>query len=276
MESDKLKEIQELAKEAVKSIPSQKDYTQEQVKHMFSLLRGLSVACMDRLDVRSELKTVLPALKLGAFYDASRAIHDTSSFSYDRASIVRSNLNTVISIIEEAINNKKQGLSENPVIFYSWQSDLPNSTNRGFIKDSIEKAVKLLKNEVSVEARIESDTSGVTGSPDIVNTILSKINNSDIFVADISIVTQTKERSTPNPNVLFELGYAMKALGDKRVIMIFNDSYGDTGDLPFDLGFKRQLVYSLAEGDEKVEARKQIVKSLASAFKDIINDNQIR
>ena len=32
-------------------------------------------------------------------------------------------------------------------IFYSWQSDLANSTNRGFIEDCLKKAVKNLKKE---------------------------------------------------------------------------------------------------------------------------------
>src|ERR1043165_1253907 len=30
-------------------------------------------------------------------------------------------------------------------IFYSWQSDLPNSTNRGFIEDCLERAMKELR-----------------------------------------------------------------------------------------------------------------------------------
>ncbi|HEX5445733.1 MAG TPA: hypothetical protein VFW87_18035 [Pirellulales bacterium] len=32
-------------------------------------------------------------------------------------------------------------------LFYSWQSDLPNSTNRGFIDDCIHRALKELGKE---------------------------------------------------------------------------------------------------------------------------------
>lgn len=38
-------------------------------------------------------------------------------------------------------------------IFYSWQSDLPNSTTRGLIESSIEAAVRSLRNTVSVCVR---------------------------------------------------------------------------------------------------------------------------
>lgn len=58
-------------------------------------------------------------------------------------------------------------------VFYSWQSDLPNSTNRGFIEKALENAVKLIHNDESIEVEpvIDRDTVGVPGSPDIANTI---------------------------------------------------------------------------------------------------------
>lgn len=60
-------------------------------------------------------------------------------------------------------------------IFYSWQSDLPNSETRGLIQDSISSAVKMLRDTVEIEA--DRDTKGEYGSPDIVQTIFSKIVN---------------------------------------------------------------------------------------------------
>jgi hypothetical protein len=35
----------------------------------------------------------------------------------------------------------------NRVEFYSWQFDLPNSTNRGFIQAALEKAAKAIAND---------------------------------------------------------------------------------------------------------------------------------
>lgn len=73
-------------------------------------------------------------------------------------------------------------------IFYSWQSDLPGSKTRNIIQDGIKDAVRLLRDTVDIEA--DRDTKGEYGSPDIVNTILSKINECDIFVADVSAVSK--------------------------------------------------------------------------------------
>ena len=63
------------------------------------------------------------------------------------------------------------------IIFYSWQSDLPNKTNRGFIEEALEKAVKSIRsdNTIEVELVIDRDTKDIPGSPDISKTILEKI-----------------------------------------------------------------------------------------------------
>jgi hypothetical protein len=45
-------------------------------------------------------------------------------------------------------------------------------------------------------------------APDIAATIFSKITAANVFVADISIACRSEKRSTPNSNVLIELGYA--------------------------------------------------------------------
>lgn len=73
-------------------------------------------------------------------------------------------------------------------VFYSWQSDLPSNMTRNIIQDSIESAVKLLRDIVYIEA--DRDTKGKFGSPDISQTIFSKIDECDIFIADVSAVCQ--------------------------------------------------------------------------------------
>ena len=115
-------------------------------------------------------------------------------------------------------------------IFYSWQSDLSNNTNRGFIESAIEKAVKYIGKDENfeIEPSIDRDTKGAPGAPNISQTILKKIQACDVFIADISIVTGDKEkgyRLSPNPNVLIELGYAISILGWDKIILICNDSY---------------------------------------------------
>jgi len=58
------------------------------------------------------------------------------------------------------------------VVFYSWQSDLPNATNRSFIQEALETVAKAIKADdtVDVEPVIDRDTQGVAGAPDIAKT----------------------------------------------------------------------------------------------------------
>lgn len=156
------------------------------------------------------------------------------------------------------------------IVFYSWQSDLPNSCNRGFIQDALENAAEAITadNSVEVEPVVDRDTQGVPGAPDIASTIFAKITAADVFVADVSITGRDEKRATPNPNVLIELGYAFKALGHERVILIFNRAFGKIDELPFDLRMRRVLAYDLPEKIEQKSAeRKRLEKQLDAAIR---------
>jgi hypothetical protein len=135
-------------------------------------------------------------------------------------------------------------------IFYSWQSDLPNATNRAFIQQALENAGKAIGADktIEVEPVIDRDTQGVAGAPDIAKTIFEKIKAADVFVADVSIIGgRRKGRPTSHPNVLIELGYALHALGDERVLLVFNAAYGKVEQLPFDLKMRRVIPYNMPE-----------------------------
>ena len=124
-------------------------------------------------------------------------------------------------------------------VFYSWQKDLPNKTNRTVILNALEKAAKRIYQDDSIEVEpvVDRDTQGVPGSPDIAETIYKKINESQVFVADVSLINGViSQRPTPNPNVLIELGYAVAVLGWERIIAVFNLAYGKPEQLPADSG----------------------------------------
>jgi hypothetical protein len=61
-------------------------------------------------------------------------------------------------------------------VFYSWQSDLPPASNRSLIQAALEAAVKAIRADdtLHVVPRVERDTLGVAGAPDIGVTILRK------------------------------------------------------------------------------------------------------
>lgn len=168
----------------------------------------------------------------------------------------------------------------NYTVFYSWQSDVSGNLNRSFIADALEKAIKSVSRseDFSLEAVIDRDTYGIPGSPSIVESITGKIAKSDVFVCDISIVNPNSvDRKTPNPNVLYELGFASAILGWDRIILVQNVAFGGPESLPFDLRGRRILTYTLddaAKGkpEEKLKLKKQLVDTFKSALKYYSHD----
>lgn len=150
-------------------------------------------------------------------------------------------------------------------VFYSWQSDLEVKINRYPIRDCLKKAIKELNKTFPSKISLDHDTKERSGSPEIANTIFEKINECDVFVADISIINSNSEnRKTPNPNVLIELGFAIKKLGWENIILLFNKNYGKVEELPFDLRGRRIMQF---EGN--IQALKA---NLQNAIQLILND----
>lgn len=144
-------------------------------------------------------------------------------------------------------------------IFFSWQSDVKQS--RSFISNCLKKIPQKLKGLSIIE--IDRDTEGIAGSPNIEDTIFNKIDSCDIFVADITIINKDYAgRKTPNPNVLIELGYAIKALGWDHIILLYDEEYGSIEELPFDINHQRMTKYSLSK-EEKEDIKGKIAKNIS-------------
>lgn len=151
---------------------------------------------------------------------------------------------------------------ERCTIFYSWQSDIKASRN--FISDCLKRLPPKLVDLATIE--ISRDTEGIAGAPNIGDTIYEKIDRADIFVADVTIINSgTAGRKTPNPNVLIELGYAIKALGWNRIILLYNMDFGNVEELPFDINHQRMTGYSLEE-ETKSQARDTIINHIAATI----------
>lgn len=142
-------------------------------------------------------------------------------------------------------------------IFYSWQSDIKESRN--FISGCLKKIPEKLKGISVIE--IDRDTQGTAGSPDIGDAIYKKIDSADIFVADVTVISpEYTGRKTPNPNVMLELCYAIKALGWQR-ILLHNEDYGDIELLPFDIIHQRMTKFSLQEKNLLHGGQTEILKT---------------
>jgi hypothetical protein len=165
--------------------------------------------------------------------------------------------------------------------FYSWQSDLPKSTNLQAIRTALRAASSVVESDLSdrnLLIRPDEATRNVPGSRNIPDEIRRKISASDIFVCDVTPIYKASDghpKSSANPNVIFELGYAVAQLGWDRVILLFNESFGDfPDDLPFDFDRHRASPYKLAEASApKKAAYAPLVALLVEAIATIIKDD---
>lgn len=167
-------------------------------------------------------------------------------------------------------------------LFYAWQSDTPTGTGRNFVEGAASKALKRVhaSGVLDLAPRLDKDTKGVPGMPDIANTILEKIRVSSGILADLSFVGKDtlrpdgEQKLLPNPNVLLELGYAIAHLGWERIICVMNTEYGEKEDLPFDLRHRRwPLSYRLpADADEETRkaTKQQLTADIEAAIKGIV------
>ena len=153
-------------------------------------------------------------------------------------------------------------------VFFSWQSDVSENSNilRSFIKASI----KNLETTHHVNVLYDEASRSVVGSQKVEEVILKKIRACDIFIADITPITriETEEEKKkrikllPNPNVAFELGYAMHCLPMEQVLIVLPSGIPHD-QLPFDFNHNR-----LIEFDEQTTPMdEEIEKSLAFCMK---------
>jgi hypothetical protein len=164
-------------------------------------------------------------------------------------------------------------------VFYAWQSDTPSQFNRFLIRDLLNGAIKSIRNDASVEdaPRLDHDTRGVSGTPEITSTIFSKIKRCAVFVADVTFVGASistalngERKLIPNPNVMLELGFASATVGWERIITVMNEHYGLAEQQVFDLKSRRfPIRYTMNPESlgELIEVRRQLRISLEQAIR---------
>jgi hypothetical protein len=158
-------------------------------------------------------------------------------------------------------------------IFYAWQSDMPPNGNRYLIEEAINEACGIISSRATYPYAVSltSDTKGIPGLCDIPKEILKKIRTADAVVLDLTFIAKTGTKPPkycPNPNVLFELGYAFRAVGSKRLICVMNEKFGPAAATLFDIAHRRHSVaYTFPAAGL---SRKQVVERLAKSLADAI------
>jgi hypothetical protein len=180
-------------------------------------------------------------------------------------------------------------------VFWSWQSDIPGEIARFLVRDALEDAINQLKEEPDIEEptsqktredlHLDHDIKNVSGSPDLARTIFEKIAGSAVFIADVTPVGEVtipagagktpRTKKLMNSNVSIELGYALRALGDQNVLLVFNSHYASHEELPFDLRHKGgAIVFNIgpdAANSEIKDVRKQLKARFVNALKPYLH-----
>ena len=158
--------------------------------------------------------------------------------------------------------------------FYSWQSDLPKDVIN-LHRKAVEEAIAKFNKTAVEPVKFDEATRDETGSPDISNLIFNKISSCDIFIADVSTINHLslETRKLPNPNVCIELGYAVSKIGWERIILIFNEAFGDfKTELPFDMAKRRLSHFNIKDGKDTNGAG-QLRTILIDGIKYIVQKN---
>jgi hypothetical protein len=160
-------------------------------------------------------------------------------------------------------------------IFYSWQSDLPAKSNRYAIGQALKEAAKELDALYPGTTFVPDEaTRDTPGSPNIALTVQEKIEQAQVFLADITTTTPANSaRSYPNPNVIYELGYSAAYLGWHRIVLLFNTVHGNLAtDLPFDISHQRVTPFKALDKPTK-EDHRALVRMLVTAIRSVVDKN---
>lgn len=155
-------------------------------------------------------------------------------------------------------------------IFLSWQSD--TNGNKQFLERALEKFV----NENEGYEVVSADRNP-EGDDDIVGVILERIDVADYIVADVSIINSEDKslegkRLVPNPNVMYELGYA-KGKGRVRCILVSNKLTTEKlKELPFDIRNRRNINVPF---DKKNQSRFHTLLAGALLFKPKVSPDLV-
>jgi hypothetical protein len=179
-------------------------------------------------------------------------------------------------------------------VFWSWQADLDPRLHQYLVRDALRDACDHIAQADEVDEadrpQVDHDTAGLVGTPDIVASILAKIEESAVFVADVTPVGRTVPAENrpgraaedlptvkflQNPNVMSELGYADRAIGQGRIILIANSArYPGPEALPFDWRHRRgPVLYTLpdgATGSQRQAVRVELAGRLAEFIRPIL------
>lgn len=153
-------------------------------------------------------------------------------------------------------------------LFFSWQSDRVES--KKIIQTELQKVTKRLVAD-GIVLFVDQDTRDRIGTEKIEVSVLQKIRDCDIFIADLTPVAKVnvgkddnfkRNKLMPNSNVMYEYGFAVGVKGMNRMIAVANMQDGELIEqLPFDINHDTIITFSI--GREKPLSLYSLIKRLS-------------
>ncbi|MCZ7558529.1 MAG: nucleotide-binding protein [Bacteroidia bacterium] len=173
-------------------------------------------------------------------------------------------------------------IGHKPWVFYSWQSDYNSS--RSAIDEAIKEAINEINKTLNPRQELEivSATRPEDGAKDIVDAIQDNLNKCMLAVFDITNIAQVvrkpevkgdadkpkdEAKCYPNPNVVFELSYALAHKNPAQIVLVKKGRKKELKDdrVPFDFEHNRRLDY------EKPADLKQKLKGIIVQYFRSVN-----
>lgn len=142
-------------------------------------------------------------------------------------------------------------------LFFSWQSDKEES--KKIIQTELQKVTKRLVAD-GIVLFVDQDTRDRIGTEKIEVSVLQKIRDCDIFIADLTPVAEVnvgkedsfkRNKLMPNSNVMYEYGFAVGVKGMNRMIAVANLQEGELIEqLPFDINHDTIISFNIEKGKQ--------------------------
>jgi len=164
-----------------------------------------------------------------------------------------------------------QNINNEINIFYSWQSD----KNKNVLRNLVNECIKKIKKEGIYKINYTYyPNDNKTGSPDILTSIIDKIKISDVFIADLTNITDynttnNKTKYLQNSNVCYELGFADSILPDDNIIILTDI---EPEKLFFDIRQRRITQYKIVDNKIKNMSDGNLEKNLVEYIKMAIKN----
>lgn len=99
----------------------------------------------------------------------------------------------------------------------------------------MEKTCKKITKDFDCEVVYDESTRDEVGLPHIDRIVEYKIGDCDVFVADVTPVTNNQGKLVPNSNVMYELGRTYGKHNFQRIIVLAAEGDWNVKNMPFDI-----------------------------------------